>query len=1001
MHFILNLCCTNISIRAFVRFIGICFALHISITISIHPAIHTECEKNLKNLAQTVLINTLDLESAFSTIDSMLPSCAIIDHISYESDILLNTEEINHLIGLQEKKKLVCNDLKKALYYLSKKNIFESVIFTIYPSPKEQCYRIHLFLKSRWIISSLSINSFFLNKESFRQYYTMQVGDPFDMAKHNDACNSIEQELFNKGYCSGQVTHKIIKDKNTKSVSVLLQLQPGKMYIVDTAHLKLSAPYEHQTKKIAQKIQTKFLDTLVNKPYNTSSILEQTKLIHRFLTCKGFLQPAIMLQKHIINSEQSVTLIFSISLPQRNYFSFSGNAYFSSQKLRIFLLEQGSFASLLPAPILEQEIQKLYHSKGFWNVSISTKETPQSILFNINEGQRASLKNIELRGVNYFNSSEIISTYFSCLTKKSYIDDKMVQLALDQLTSLYQQHGFWHINILKKEFIPSKENSCAYTLRITVDEQSQTYLGEMRIVHGAQKEPIDNLKELLLIQEKNIQANSIPFTLTFVQKQKEILKKYLEKNGYNSNLLRTEYTRDKNLISINWHIEKSIKSKIFGKTIIQTVPHKNVQYIQRELAYKEHDPWNASALEKTLKNIKELDLFEHISIEPDYQNIDESELPIIVKAYQGNPLEFRFRAGCALKQLNKNFTFSGFTYTVGGTIIYKNPLKIGDRIRINIDMSSPCRVAQIQYYIPWFFKWPIRTMFEGYAHKYMQPGITNNLKNIYIVTQKGLLINTNHTINQFQIGNVAGVELMNTKICNNHEQAIDEDLIAKAINFCPQLLDQDIAYGTIEPSLFINHLNDPINPTHGSFSLISLKAMLPLHGVGIRAYLLKIMAEQSVFIPLLSCTLGLRGRIGHIFHKEFSTIGPTERFYLGGSRSVRSYETDMVPPLGEVTDKNNKRTFLPQGGKSMFNINIELRLPYYKGISGVIFQDLGALSTSPLSDIQAKEIVFGSGFGVRYNTPIGPIRFDIAIKWHKPDPSIMRYAWFLTIGHPF
>jgi len=89
------------------------------------------------------------------------------------------------------------------------------------------------------------------------------------------------------------------------------------------------------------------------------------------------------------------------------------------------------------------------------------------------------------------------------------------------------------------------------------------------------------------------------------------------------------------------------------------------------------------------------------------------------------------------------------------------------------------------------------------------------------------------------------------------------------------------------------------------------------------------------------------------------------------------------------------------GGKTMVNANIEVRFPIYGDAGAVIFQDLGALSSSGIKGIGKKGLLAGTGFGLRYNTPIGPLRFDIGWKWSLDKPFDRSYAWFLTFGNAF
>jgi outer membrane protein assembly factor BamA len=100
-------------------------------------------------------------------------------------------------------------------------------------------------------------------------------------------------------------------------------------------------------------------------------------------------------------------------------------------------------------------------------------------------------------------------------------------------------------------------------------------------------------------------------------------------------------------------------------------------------------------------------------------------------------------------------------------------------------------------------------------------------------------------------------------------------------------------------------------------------------------------------------------------------VPASERYFAGGDSTVRGFVLDRLGTEDTINDQG-----FPTGGNGLVVLNAELRTPYWKGLGGVGFLDAGNVFRRA-SDVSFGELRPAPGFGLRYRSPLGPLRVDV------------------------
>ncbi|MBX3177335.1 MAG: BamA/TamA family outer membrane protein [Candidatus Hydrogenedentes bacterium] len=148
-------------------------------------------------------------------------------------------------------------------------------------------------------------------------------------------------------------------------------------------------------------------------------------------------------------------------------------------------------------------------------------------------------------------------------------------------------------------------------------------------------------------------------------------------------------------------------------------------------------------------------------------------------------------------------------------------------------------------------------------------------------------------------------------------------------------------------------------------------------------------SADGATIPLW--VLAARARIGAIAGASRDEVPADVRFYGGGGGSIRGYRYLTVSPLSGDD---------PIGGRSLAEFSLEFRRRLSESLGVVFFVDAGSAFEGAYPDF-SEDLQVGAGAGIRYYTPLGPLRFDLAIPVNKRGKIDDAFQIYLSIGHAF
>lgn len=662
--------------------------------------------------------------------------------------------------------------------------------------------------------------------------------------------------------------------------------------------------------------------------------------------------------------------------------AFKGNRAIKEPKLRaeISVKENDMFdRSRLNRDLTS--IRKLYESQGFqlanvdYKVEVDEAANKAKVTFNIMEKQRIRVKGLDFIG-NYSISDKklkalmVTKTQFLFFLQPGYFKSEEFDADMERVAAYYRDNGYLDVNV-EPEFKYSADGSDMY-ITININEGKQYLVGDI-IVIGNELFADEEIRKKLKTEKGR------PFSESAMREDMINIQQYYYDRGYMACAIDSDRAFDPSTgdINVTYNITEGEliyidKVKIQGNTKTKDV------VIRRELRAYPGEPFNGAEIRRSKERLYNLGYFEEVVFETEPGAApDKKDLVVSVK--EAKTGEFSFGGGYSsvdkflgFVQVNqRNFDALAFpTFTGGGQIL-----------NVRAELGNIRQNYIVSWTDPWILGYPLLFGFDVYQTEHKK---TTDIGYLFDEMRRGGDIRLGKEFTEyFRADAMYKLEEIDiSEVSSSAAQAIRDE---EGENWLSRGL-LSFKYDTRD---------NVFTPTQG-FLLGSMVENVGGFLGGDKDFIKYGISGNTYFSFLdkkivleLSSSLNFADSYG-----DTDNVPIYERYYAGGSNTIRGYKERHVSPRDTATND-------PIGGNARFLSNAEVTFPLVeKIIKGALFADAGEV-WKDRSDAFTTNLKFGTGLGVRVKTPLGPVKLDYAWPLSDNRGDAKRGRFYFSMSHGF
>jgi outer membrane protein insertion porin family len=968
---------------------------------------------------------------------------ATVVSLAYTSDGPVDRDEVARLISIKAGQPLTEESTGSTIRHLFATRRFSDVRIEAERAEGGVAVTIHLFRSFR--VNPLKFDDgVSVSREEMRRAVPFSEGAVFQAEELEEGTKALKRRLDAEGYIAATVAPEVFFDRSTFDVEVIYHIEAGKP--ARTA----PALFDGDTKPFTREelLGNTRLDQ--GDRYRESKARADADRMTKFLRKKARLRGTTELIAAQPTDDGRVMPVYRISVGPRVVFQTRGISEKRVRREVLDLLEGQIFDEDLILQYVDNK-RRGFQRKGHYRAKVEYAMTEQpdvlAVAITVDEGPKFAVEKIAISGNESVSTATLAKLVVTQkkglpLLRPGRLVDEVLREDADAILGYYQTRGWVKAKVDEPQ-VTEGSRPDRLIVNLHVSEGPRAIVASCNVI-GAEHVSPDELEKILSVDPGK------PFNPNEVRQGSFSLQNYYRDRGWREAAVKDNWTlsADGTSADVVYDVEEGMRS-FFGKTIVRGNTRTGTDRITRLVTWDEGDPFSEQEVLTTQRNLTRTGVFRRVELHPQPADPATQTRPVEVEVQEGRPLSLLYGLGYqyapdALENRSDPFGIVGVSYnnlfgTMRSASAELQYAPISKRGRLIITFREP-----------FLFNRDIPLNVLGFF-------IREPIQKIDI-ERRGAVLESSRLFGRYlRVG--MRYEYQRIEALNENDLSTIERDFSK--------FDRPILQSAIGPNLFYDRRDDIIDPHDGYYLTAATKYAFPLaqcanqrasSGTCYADYL-KYSGQAAYFRPFGGGVFAVSARAGGINSygdKKGVPVPIAERFFAGGRSTNRAFDTDLLGIPGVTVDPDTRATVheglvpgscadrYPQlgippdnnydcdtgptivGGNGFLGLNAEFRFPIFGNLGATVFYDAAQVWKRPGDVRVALEgengLRQGVGVGVRYMTPIGPVRVEygwplnsrdvpfnvvlvdkdgIPISVLATDKRKEKGQFFFSIGYPF